>query len=274
VMLTLAALDTATVATANVAEALPPGTVMFDGTAAMAPLLLDSRTVVPQGGAGALSVTVPVEPFPPTSEDGLSVKDVGTSTRSFMVRVAERVVPAYAAEIETAVTPVTSPVVTAKVILVAPEGTVTANGTAAAVGSSLVNCTYAPPAGAGPLKITVPVAVDPSKTLEGVRYKEPRGEKLAGRTVRSEFLVIPPYEAEIVTPVGAGTVAVCTRNVAALVPARIVTLEGTAAVAVCSLNSITAAPPAGAGPPSVTVPVAETPPCTADGLKPSEASVG
>jgi len=65
------------VVTRNVALALPPGTVTVAGTVADEGLLLDSDTTAPPLGAGPLSVTVPVEPLPPTTEDGL--KDRETS---------------------------------------------------------------------------------------------------------------------------------------------------------------------------------------------------
>src|SRR5258708_26493278 len=63
-------------------------------------------------------------------------------------------------------------------------------------------------------------------------------------------------------------------NVALLAPAVIVTLEGTGATSVLLLESATCAPPAGAGPVSVTVPVDEFPPVTLVGFNASEASVG
>lgn len=59
---------------------------------------------------------------------------------------------------------------------------------------------------------------------------------------------------------------VFTGNVALVDPAGIVTLVGTVANAMLLLDSDTFAPPAGAGPPSVTVPVVELPPGTAAGV--------
>ena len=55
-------------------------------------------------------------------------------------------------------------------------------------------------------------------------------------------------------------------NVAVVTFGAIVTLVGTVAAAVLLLPSVTSAPPAGAGPLSVTVPVDALPPRTAVGL--------
>src|SRR5947209_7133365 len=80
-------------------------------------------------------------------------------------------------------------------------------------------------------------------------------------TVSAALFVTPPYAAERVTPVFAGTVRVVTVNVTVWLPAGTVTPGGTAA-AVPLLRRATAAPPAGAGPVSVTVPVTGFPPET------------
>jgi len=69
-----------------------------------------------------------------------------------------------------------------------------------------------------------------------------------------------------VTGVDAVTVLVLTMNVALLAPAATVTLAGTIAAAVLSLIRETAAPPVGAGPLRVTVPVEGDPPVTLIGL--------
>src|SRR5437660_373350 len=71
----------------------------------------------------------------------------------------------------------------------------------------------------------------------------------------------------MVTAVDAVTALVLTVKVALAAPAGTVTLEGTVAAAVLPLESATCAPPAGAGPLSVTVPVEELPPVTLVGLK-------
>ena len=82
------------------------------------------------------------------------------------------------------------------------------------------------------------------------------------------------YEAEIVAEVDMRTIDVFTVKFALLLPAGTVTLEGTLAAALL-LESVTCAPPAGAGPLSVTVPVDDcTPPTTLVGFNVSEETVG
>ncbi len=76
------------------------------------------------------------------------------------------------------------------------------------------------------------------------------------------------------TGVDAVTALVLTVNVALLAPAAIVTLAGTVAVDVLLLERETVAPPAGADPLSVTVPVEGDPPVTLVGFSVSEERVG
>ena len=78
----------------NVALALPPGTVTVAGTFATEVLLLDSVTTTPPLGAGPLSVTVPVEPLPPTTEDGLTDRETSATGGGFTVRGEDWVAPA------------------------------------------------------------------------------------------------------------------------------------------------------------------------------------
>ena len=82
--------------------------------------------------------------------------------------------------------------------------------------------------------------------------------------------VVPLYEAEIVTVCEKSTIDVLTLNVTLTAPAGTVTLGGTEAAELL-LDSVTCAPPAGAGPFSVTVPKASCkPPITVDGFTASE----
>jgi hypothetical protein len=83
------------------------------------------------------------------------------------------------------------------------------------------------------------------------------------------------YEAVIVAEVDTRTTDVLTVKVALVLPAGTVTLDG-ALAAPLLLESITCAPPAGAGPLSVTVPVDDPngPPTTLLGFNVSEETVG
>lgn len=71
----------------------------------------------------------------------------------------------------TGVEAVTALVFTGKVALVAPAATVTLDGTVAE-GLLLVRFTMAPPVGAAPLRVTVPVEGDPPVTVPGLSVTE------------------------------------------------------------------------------------------------------
>src|SRR5205814_390864 len=94
------------------------------------------------------------------------------------VSVAVRVVPLYEAEIVAEVVKITTEVLTVKVALVAPAGIVTLEGTLAAE-ELLDSDTCAPPAGAGPFSVTVPVEfpAGPPVTVVGFSVSE---ERMAG----------------------------------------------------------------------------------------------
>jgi hypothetical protein len=80
---------------------------------------------------------------------------------------------------------------TANVAPVAPAGTVTLAGTEATDTLSLDNDTAAPPAGAGPLNVTVPWEELPPVTLDGFNDNEDTvGD--ATVTVRTAVLLLPP----------------------------------------------------------------------------------
>ncbi len=148
----------------------PAGTVTLDGTEAAEVLLLDSATTIPPAGAGPESVTVPVEGFPPTTLDGLL--DTEDSEGGFTVSVADRVAPPYKADIVTAVVLATGFVEIVNVAPEAPAATVTVAGTTAAATLPLDSDTTAPPAGAGPVSVTVPVEVLPPATPVGLTLRE------------------------------------------------------------------------------------------------------
>jgi len=93
-MATVVDAATALVLTVNVALVAPAETATLEGTLA-APLLLESATCAPPAGAGALSVTAPVEDCtPPITLVGLSVSEerVG-SGGGVTVSEAARVTP-------------------------------------------------------------------------------------------------------------------------------------------------------------------------------------
>jgi len=189
------------------------------------------------------------------------------------VSEAVLVTPAYDAEIVTGVDAVTALVLTVNVALLAPATTVTLAGTVAVDVLLLERETVAPPAGADPLSVTVPVEGDPPVTLVGFSVSEERVGRACGSTVSEAVLVTPAYDAEIVTGVDAVTALVLTVNVALLAPAATVTLADTLAAPLL-LESSTCAPPVSAGPLSVTVPVEGDPPVTLVGFSVSEERVG
>jgi len=162
-------------------------------------------------------------------------------------------------------------VLTVKVAVVPPPGTVTLAGTVAAPVLLLDSDTTAPPLGAELLSVTVPLDELPPVTLDGLTLSE---ESVGGVTVSEAVRVAPPYDPEIVTEVDDPTGLVLTVKVAVVPPPGTVTLAGTVAAPVLLLDSDTTAPPLGAELLSVTVPLDELPPVTLDGLTLSEESVG
>ena len=163
-MLTLVNAVTALVAMLNVALVAPAATVTLAGTEAAA-LLLESVTCAPPAGAGPFSVTVPELGLPPVTLAGLMPSEEITGGTT--VSEALCVPPPYEPEMVTAVDVATALVVTLKLALVAPAGTVTLAGTAAA-GLLLESVTCAPPAGAAKLSVTVPLAEAPPVRLAGL----------------------------------------------------------------------------------------------------------
>jgi len=142
----------------------PAEMVTEPGTVA-AELLLDRVTTAPPLGAGPLSVTVPDEEPPAVTLEGLSVREPSVTELTASCAVSE--IPFKDAVIVTLGELPAELVVMVNVALVEPAGIVTEAGTLAVDESLLDNATRAPPLGAGPFNVTVPVAVPPADTLIG-----------------------------------------------------------------------------------------------------------
>ena len=91
----------------------------------------------------------------------------------------------------TAVDEPTGVVLTVKVAVAAPLGTVALAETLATPGLSLDRDTSAPPLGAGPLSVTVPVEELPPVTLVGLTLSE-ASVGAGGVTVSEAVCVAPP----------------------------------------------------------------------------------
>ena len=89
-----------------------------------------------------------------------------------MDRVALFVTPPAVAETVTEVLDEPGDVVTMNVAELLPGATVTLAGTLATEGLLLDSATTVPPAGAGPLRVTVPVEELPALTVEGERVND------------------------------------------------------------------------------------------------------
>src|SRR5450759_3536441 len=84
-------------------------------------------------------------------------------------------------------------VLTVKVVLLWPAGTVTLEGTAATEVFELDRVTTVPPEGALALRVTAPVELLPPLTLVGFRINEETvGLELPGLTVKLADTVAPP----------------------------------------------------------------------------------
>ena len=123
-------------------------------------------------------------------------------------------------------------VVTVKLALVAPAGTVTLGGTEATAGWLLPSDTTAPPAGAAAFKVTVAVEELPPTTLLGFSVREVTiGEPPPGGVMTSggDLNTVPKLNREMVAEVVAATGVVETVKLALMAPAGLVTMAGTAA---------------------------------------------
>src|SRR5204863_358294 len=101
----------------------------------------------------------------------------------------------------TGVDAATALVLIVKVAVVLAAGTVTLEGTVAAA-LLLESVTCAPPAGAGPLSVTVPVDdCVPPVTLVGFNVSEETFGRGGGVTVSEADVLVPPWDAEMVSAV-------------------------------------------------------------------------
>ena len=151
---------TEVVVTVNVPDDAPCAIVIDPGTVAEA--LFEPRfTSTPPTPAGEASCTVPVDGEPPVTVAGDKVSDeivpVPTPAGFSCTCVLTGDEPGAVAVTVTDVADGTLEVVTGNVADVAPAGMKTAPGTDTA-GLFDVSCTVTPPAGAGEVSVTVPVA--------------------------------------------------------------------------------------------------------------------
>jgi hypothetical protein len=251
--------------TVNVALVWPEGTTTLNGTVASTELLVARFTTAFPLGAAERSVTVPVEEAGPTTVVGFKVTEE-TALETTRNRGVLTVVPAREAEMFTGVVWVTGAVFAVNVALVWPAGTVTLAGTVTSEVFALESVTRAPPSGAGPFNVTLPVAGVPPGTLPLNSIWPSSGNSVMSALTVAEFQV-----AEIRTFVAAVTELLLIENEALVWPAGTVTLVGMVMGTVPeaplenAFESVTSAPPDGAAPLNVTVPVDEAPPTSDTG---------
>ena len=139
----------------------------LEGGTALA-LFEDKLTTVPLPAAAPFKVTVPVDEVPPATDVGARVRPVMVA--GVIVRVAVADEPPVVAVMVAVVDVETPEVVMAKVAEVAPAATVTLVGGRALVLLE-VRATDNPPAGATPLRVSVPVDDVPPSTDVGETTK-------------------------------------------------------------------------------------------------------
>jgi hypothetical protein len=203
-----------------------------------------------------LSVTFNLTTVPPEGDAG--VNDTEATCNGATVTVVLLVVTPSVADTVTAVVLGAIPAVIVNVTVFEPAGTVTCAGRSSN-DDELDSATTMPPAGAEPVRVTVPVPVRPLTIVVGLAET---AESAGGVTVRFADLLTPGPDAVITTAVLALTGAVVTVNVALEEPAGIVTLPGTvAADELLDESAITRSPPSAALS-RRTVPVDVFPPTT------------
>jgi hypothetical protein len=199
---------TARLVTVKFAEVAPPATVTDAGTVAADVFVLDSATVIPAAGAGLLNVTVPVELVElPRTVVGL--RDTDTTAGALTMSCAAAV-PFNVAVIVGAVVETTAIVVTVKLAVLAPPGTV--NGVVTDAAPLLLDsATAIPPGGDGPFNVTVPVEGAPPLTLVGLKDTD---ATVGGLIVSGTVTGVPFHVAVIFAVVAEVTVDVFTVKLA------------------------------------------------------------
>jgi len=244
VMVDVPFVATATVVTLNVAVVAPPATDTDAGTVTAA-LLEVNVTVKPAVGATEPSVTVPVEPSPPTTVVGLTETDATVGAVTARVVVAECVPKLVVVAVIVSLSfAATATVVTVNVVLLEPAGTVTDAGTVAFLLLDVRATGSAPPVETAPTSVTVPVEELPPATDVGVTDT---ADTNGGHTVALTVAFDPPLVAVIVTLVEGVTHTVLTTNCTLVLPAGTVTDAGTVASPVLDEANVAMKPPAGAG---------------------------
>ena len=188
-MVTTVEADTPNVVTVNVLVLVAAMTVADARTVATAMFDEESVTRAPVPTAFPVSVTVPVELFPPTTGDGAAL--TAESTAGSTVKEPVFVTPAYVPEIVRDEDAATPSVVTVKVVDIVPAVIVTDAGTVAAAVLELLSVTRAPPVGAFAVRVTVPVTLFPPAIVVGFRLSVERAAG-TGLTVSAAVLVNPP----------------------------------------------------------------------------------
>lgn len=226
---------------------LPAAAVAVAGMPITVRLFVESAIVAPSAGAGPLSVIFAVADPPPVTLEGVITKDVIVVGLTDVVAVFE--IPFSEAVTTTLVSTVTCLVIIVKLADVAPAFTVTVAGTVPAAFAD-DNETTAPPVGAAPLIVTLPVAETPPTTELVIDIEL----NASGAILTVVVFEVPPKDAVMVTDVDTAGLPAVTVKVLDVAPAEIVRELGTDALALLA-ESVTTAPPVGAGPESLTVAV-------------------
>jgi hypothetical protein len=176
---------TEVVLTVKVTVVLPEAIVTEPGTVASFELL-ERVTTTPEEGAGPVRVTVPVDELPPVTAEGLRVTEVKTGAS--IVRAAVLETEPALIVIVADVLAATGLVVIGNVTDVLPAGIVTEPGTPAE-GELLDSSKVNPPAGAGPLIVTVQLDDVPPVTALGETVTSVKAARAMTQTMPPPFSV-------------------------------------------------------------------------------------